>query len=36
MTRLAATPVSVLDLSPLVEGGTPADSYLNTRDLASQ
>lgn len=34
MSSLAATPVSVLDLSPLVEGGTPADSYRNTRDLA--
>lgn len=34
MSSLAATPVSVLDLSPLVEGGSPAGSYRNTRDLA--
>lgn len=34
MTSLADIPVSVLDLSPLVEGGTPADSYRSTLDLA--
>ena len=28
------TPLSVLDLSPIVEGGTAAESYRNTLDLA--
>ena len=34
MKRLADTPLSVLDLSPLVEGGTVADSFRNSADLA--
>lgn len=34
MNKLSETPVSVLDLSPLVEGATPADSYRCTLDLA--
>jgi luciferase family oxidoreductase group 1 len=28
-------PLSVLDLSPIVEGGTAADAFVRTRDLAS-
>jgi len=31
---MSAIPFSVLDLSPIVQGGTPADSFRNTRDLA--
>ncbi|MGG1679106.1 LLM class flavin-dependent oxidoreductase [Neobacillus sp. NRS-1170] len=32
--RLSDIPYSVLDLSPIIEGGTPADSLRNTLDLA--
>ncbi|WP_286884946.1 LLM class flavin-dependent oxidoreductase [Aneurinibacillus sp. UBA3580] len=32
--RLSDIPFSVLDLSPIVEGGTPADAFRNTLDLA--
>ncbi|WP_261131345.1 LLM class flavin-dependent oxidoreductase [Bacillus sp. Marseille-Q3570] len=31
---LASIPVSVLDLSPILAGGTPSDSFQNTVDLA--
>ena len=34
MKRLADIPLSVLDLSPIVEGGTIADSFRNSVDLA--
>jgi len=34
MKRLADIALSVLDLSPLVEGGTVADSFRNSADLA--
>lgn len=33
-TELQNTKFSVLDLAPVVEGGTPADSFRNTVDLA--
>jgi luciferase family oxidoreductase group 1 len=32
--RLSDIPYSVLDLSPVIEGGTPSDSLRNTLDLA--
>ncbi|AIE61646.1 LLM class flavin-dependent oxidoreductase [Bacillus methanolicus] len=32
--RITDIPFSVLDLSPIVEGGTPSDSFRNTLDLA--
>ncbi|MFB6364126.1 LLM class flavin-dependent oxidoreductase [Paenibacillus elgii] len=32
--RLSDIPFSVLDLSPIVEGGSPAESFRNTLDLA--
>lgn len=32
--RLAATPLSVLDLSPIVQGGTASDAFRNSLDLA--
>ena len=31
---LSSVPLSVLDLSPIVEGGTPAESFRNSLDLA--
>lgn len=34
MKRLADIPLSVLDLSPIVEGGNVADSFRNSADLA--
>jgi luciferase family oxidoreductase group 1 len=34
MKRLAEVPFSVLDLSPICQGGTAADSFRNTLDLA--
>src|SRR5690349_2320680 len=34
MSRISEIPVSVLDLSPVVERSTPADSLRNTLDLA--
>lgn len=34
MKRLSEIPLSVLDLSPIVEGGTVADSFRNSVDLA--
>ena len=34
MKSLADIPLSVLDLSPIVEGGTVADSFRNSVDLA--
>jgi len=34
MSLLSQIPLSVLDLSPIVEGGTAADSFANTLDLA--
>ena len=34
MSRLEEIPISVLDLSPVVEGGAPRDAFQNTRDLA--
>jgi luciferase family oxidoreductase group 1 len=34
MNRLADIPLSVLDLSPIAEGGTVADSFRNSADLA--
>jgi len=34
MSRLSNIPLSVLDLSPIVEGGTAADAFRNTLDLA--
>lgn len=32
--RLATTPLSVLDLAPIVQGGTARDAFRNTLDLA--
>lgn len=32
--KLSETPLSILDLVPVLEGGTPADSFRNTLDLA--
>ncbi len=34
MSRLSQIPLSVLDLSPIVEGGTVAESFRNSVDLA--
>jgi luciferase family oxidoreductase group 1 len=34
MNRLSDIPFSVLDLSPIIAGGTPSDSFRNTRSLA--
>jgi luciferase family oxidoreductase group 1 len=34
MNRLSEIPLSVLDLSPIVTGGAPSDSFRNTRSLA--
>ncbi|GAA5235595.1 LLM class flavin-dependent oxidoreductase [Verticiella sediminum] len=34
MKPLSATPLSVLDLAPIVEGGTAADAFRNTVELA--
>ena len=34
MNRLADTPLSVLDLAPIREGGTPAEAFRNALDLA--
>ena len=34
MKHLADIHLSVLDLSPIVEGGTVADSFRNSADLA--
>ncbi|AKQ55479.1 LLM class flavin-dependent oxidoreductase [Bordetella hinzii] len=34
MSALASIPFSVLDLAPIVQGGTPADAFRNTVDLA--
>ncbi|MBC7900678.1 MAG: LLM class flavin-dependent oxidoreductase [Saprospiraceae bacterium] len=34
MYKLSGIPFSVLDLSPIVEGGTAADAFRNTLDLA--
>lgn len=34
--RLRAIPLSVLDLAPIVAGGSPADSFRRTLDLARQ
>ena len=34
MSELSKIPFSVLDLSPIVEGGTPGESFRNTLDLA--
>ena len=34
MSRLSGIPLSVLDLSPIVEGGTAADSFRNSLSLA--
>ncbi|MEP7074385.1 MAG: LLM class flavin-dependent oxidoreductase [Acidobacteriota bacterium] len=34
MSRLADIPLSVLDLAPIVEGGTASDSFRNSIDLA--
>lgn len=34
MIRFSEIPLSVLDLSPIVEGGTAADSFRNSRSLA--
>jgi luciferase family oxidoreductase group 1 len=34
MNRLSDIPLSVLDLSPIVTGGTPSDAFSNTRSLA--
>ncbi|MGI8788062.1 MAG: LLM class flavin-dependent oxidoreductase [Pyrinomonadaceae bacterium] len=34
MKKLSEIPLSVLDLSPVVEGATPADSFRNTLSLA--
>jgi luciferase family oxidoreductase group 1 len=31
---MSVAPLSVLDLSPIIEGGSAADSFRNTRDLA--
>jgi luciferase family oxidoreductase group 1 len=32
--RIEDVPISILDLAPIVAGGTPADSFRNTLDLA--
>lgn len=34
MSRLSEIPLSALDLSPIVAGGAPSDSFRNTRSLA--
>jgi luciferase family oxidoreductase group 1 len=34
LNRLSDIPLSVLDLSPIIVGGTPSDSFRNTRSLA--
>ncbi|MGH7782755.1 MAG: MsnO8 family LLM class oxidoreductase, partial [Candidatus Binatia bacterium] len=34
MTKLADIPFSILDLAPIVEGGTAADSFRNSIELA--
>lgn len=34
MSHLSTLPLSVLDLSPIVEGGTASDAFRNTLDLA--
>lgn len=34
MKKLSGIPLSVLDLSPVIEGATPADSFRNTLSLA--
>ena len=34
MSKFSEVPISVLDLSPVIEGSTPADSLRNTLDLA--
>jgi luciferase family oxidoreductase group 1 len=34
MNRLSDIPLSMLDLSPIIVGGTPSDSFRNTRSLA--
>ncbi|MET1028822.1 MAG: LLM class flavin-dependent oxidoreductase [Dongiaceae bacterium] len=34
MSRLAETPLSVLDLAPIISGGTPAEAFRNTLELA--
>lgn len=34
MSKLSEIPISVLDLSPVIEGSTPAESLKNTLDLA--
>ena len=36
MSELAAIPFSVLDLSPVVEGSTPTDSFRKTLHLAQR
>ncbi|HSH56456.1 MAG TPA: LLM class flavin-dependent oxidoreductase, partial [Halomonas sp.] len=36
MSRLADTPLSVLDLAPIREGGSAADSYRESVALARQ
>lgn len=36
MTNLANTPLSVLDPSPIIEGGSAELSLLNTLDLAKK
>jgi luciferase family oxidoreductase group 1 len=35
MSRLSEIPLSALDLSPIVAGGGPSDSFRNTRSLAA-
>ena len=34
MSRISQIPLSVLDLSPVIEGSTPADAFRSTLDLA--
>lgn len=34
MKQIHNTPISILDLAPVIVGGTPADSFRNTLDLA--
>ncbi len=34
MKQLSQTPYSVLDLSPIRQGGSPAESFRNSLDLA--
>jgi len=34
MTRTLTVPLSILDLAPIIEGGTAADAFRNTLDLA--